>query len=163
MTAGLFVFPYLADAPRGWFLGGVFVVLLVASPALHHLMTLYTIAPTLAALTADDRGDLLLYITLGLISLLAAVASVAKIYEAFWKPNGARKTDSITRAEFEGFVKLTEARFKDVDDKFTGFDKDIRNLIQTLTSELRSIHRSIGRLDGLISGSKGVDTETGKD
>lgn len=163
MTAGLFVFPHLTDCPRVWFLGGDFVLLLVASPALHLSMTLYTIAPTLAALTSADRGDLLLYITLGLISFLAAVASVAKIYEAFWKPNGARKTDCITRAEFEGFVKLTEARFKDVDDKFTGFDKDIRNLIQTLTSELRSIHRSIGRLDGLISGAKGIETEAGKD
>jgi hypothetical protein len=114
---------------------------------------------SLAAITADDQGTLLLYIISGIIAFLAVVASVAKIYEAFFKTPKSKAHQPVTMAEFEGFCKLSQAKFKEIDLRFLDVDKDVRNLLQTLTSELRSIHRSIGRLDGILSAQHGVSTE----
>ncbi len=111
---------------------------------------LLPLAATLAAIGPDDRGDLLLYICLGVTSLIATVAGVGKIYEAFFKRRG-NQMEAITRAEFDGFRQVVHARFVETDARFDKVNKELRDLIQSLNSELRSINRSIGRLDGLLS------------
>jgi hypothetical protein len=113
---------------------------------------LLCIAATLAAITPEDKGDLLLYICLGVTTLIATAASVAKIYEAFFKRRG-NQMEAITRAEYDGFRQLVHARFVEVDARFEKVNKELRDLLASLNSELRSINRSIGRLDGLLSNS----------
>lgn len=113
--------------------------------------------PTLASLTPEDRGDLLLYVCLGLTSLIAAAAGVGKVYEAFFKRRG-NQTEAITRAEFDGFRQLVHARFVETDSRFDKVNKELGNLIQSLNSELRSINRSLGKLDGRLSQTGGPST-----
>lgn len=85
------------------------------------------------------------------------VASVAKIYEAFFKK--PTSSDPVTRAELDTLEQTYRSKFREIDQRFLDLDKEIRNLLITLQSELRGINRSIGRLDGLISSSKKIDTE----
>lgn len=121
-------------------------------------MVLHLTLAYLLALSPSDQGNLLLYICVGCFSLLAAVASVAKIYEAFFKAPKA-KSEHITRAEFEGFVNLTNAKFQAGEGRMEEMTKQTVALMSSLNAELRSIHRSIGKLEGIFTGRQVDDHE----
>lgn len=101
-----------------------------------------------ATVNAADKGILLLYFVAGLFALVGAAAGAAKIYEVFWKKAEKRNAEPVTTGEFASFRETVSAKFHATEARMAQVERETRDLLQTLTAELRSIHRTLGRLEG---------------